>query len=73
VSALVALAAAPCADGRASRKDAEMMKQKSRRFNCTPIGAPSSAARTMVTQSELNSYLVYEVKEQLPIGVWTRR
>jgi hypothetical protein len=69
VSALVALAAAPRADGRASRKDAEMMKQKVATIQLHADRGAKQPRRTMVTESELNSYLVYEVKEQLPIGV----
>jgi hypothetical protein len=69
VAALVALAATPRADVRASRKDALLLKQKVATIQSHAERGGKQPRRTMVTENELNSYLVYEAKEQLPVGV----
>jgi hypothetical protein len=68
-AALIALAAAPRADVRASRRDAQLLKQKVAAIQSHAERASKQPRRTTVTESELNSYLVYEAKEQLPAGV----
>jgi hypothetical protein len=69
--AVALLAAAPRADVRASRRDATMLKQKVEAI--TAYGAKRATAkplhRTTVTENEVNAYLVYEAKAQLPTGV----
>jgi hypothetical protein len=69
---LALLGAAPHADVRASRKDATSLKQKVDAISAYGAqAAPAKAAlrRTTVTENEVNSYLVYEAKAQLPTGV----
>jgi hypothetical protein len=68
-AALVALTAAPRADVGASRRDAAVLKQKVATIQAHAERATRQPRRTLVTESEVNSYLVYEVKEQLPTGV----
>src|SRR5215210_2629801 len=71
--AAVALAASVShADVRASKKDAALLKQKVDAINAYGARAreaTQAARRTTVTENEVNSYLVYEAKEQLPTGV----
>ena len=71
LAALALFAAALQADVRANRKDATLLKQKVEAI--TSYGSKVTPAkqlrRTTVTENEVNSYLVYEAKEQLPIGV----
>ena len=75
VAAFVALAATPRADGPASRKDAQLLKQKVATIQSHAERGAKQPRRTTVTESELNSYLLYEAKDQLPVGVvdpsWT--
>jgi hypothetical protein len=73
-SSLVAVAllgTAPHADVRASKRDATSLKQKVDAI--TSYGVKTAPAkqlrRTTVTENEVNSYLVYEAKAQLPVGV----
>ena len=56
-------------DGRATKRDAALAKQKIALIAAhgeKPIRAPR---RTIVTEREVNSYLAYEAREQLPVGV----
>ena len=62
-------AAVPRADVRASRRDATLMKQKVATITEHGGRSTGQARRTMVTENEVNSYLVYEAGEQLPTGV----
>src|SRR5947209_9899615 len=66
---LALLAAVPRADVRASRRDATLMKQKVATITAHGERSIKQARRTTVTESEVNSYLVYEAREQLPTGV----
>ena len=66
---LALLAAVPGADVRASRRDATLMKQKVATITAHGERSIKQARRTTVTENEVNSYLVYEVREQLPTGV----
>jgi hypothetical protein len=66
---LALLAAVPRADVRASRRDATLMKQKVATITAHGERSTGQARRTTVTENEVNSYLVYEVREQLPTGV----
>ena len=69
VAALVAVAATPRAAGPASRKDAQLLKQKVATIQAHADQGAKQPRRTTVTEGELNSYLVYEAKDQLPVGV----
>jgi hypothetical protein len=57
------------ADVRASRRDAALLKQKVATINDRAAKPSSVARRITVTESEVNSYLVYEARDQIPVGV----
>jgi hypothetical protein len=57
------------ADVRTSRHDAMLLKQKVATINAHAEKATRQPRKTLVTESEVNSYLVYEAREQLPTGV----
>ena len=57
------------ADVRASKRDAAMLKQKVAAINAHAEKPTRAGRRTTVTESEVNSYLVYEAREQIPVGV----
>jgi len=63
------LGAAPRADVRASRRDAALLKQKVATINAHAERQVKTGRRTMVTENEVNSYLVYEAGDQIPAGV----
>jgi hypothetical protein len=69
--AVALLSVALSADVRPTKRDATSLKQKVDAI--TTYGAKGSSAkevrRTTVTENEVNSYLVFEAKEQLPTGV----
>lgn len=56
-------------DGGASRRDAELLRQKVAVINAHAERKGAPARRTTVTESEVNSYLVYDAKDQIPVGV----
>ena len=56
-------------DVRTSRRDATLLKQKIATITAHAEKPIRQARRTTVTESEVNSYLVYETREQLPTGV----
>jgi hypothetical protein len=57
------------ADVRASKREAAMLKQKVATINDRAAKPSSVARRITVTESEVNSYLVYEARDQIPVGV----
>ena len=57
------------ADVRASKRDAALLKQKVAAINAHAEKPTRAGRRTTVTESEVNSYLVYEAREQIPVGV----
>ncbi len=57
------------ADGRATRRDAEQLKQKVAAIQSHAERGSQQPRRTTVTEIELNSYLAFDAKEQLPAGV----
>lgn len=61
--------AAPHADVRASRRDADQLRQKVATINALGERPTKQAHRTTVTENEVNAYLVYDAREQLPTGV----
>jgi hypothetical protein len=69
VCAIVCLGAHADADVRASRRDATSLKQKIAAI--TAVGEKPSAQlrRTTVTEGEVNSYIAYEARDQVPTGV----
>jgi hypothetical protein len=69
LSGLLLLGAVSHADVRASRRDAALLKQKVATINAHAERATKVGRRTMVTESEVNSYLTYDAQSQLPTGV----
>ena len=57
------------ADVRASKRDAALLKQKVATITAHAEKPTRAARRTIVTENEVNSYLVYEAREQIPAGV----
>lgn len=57
------------ADVRTSKRDAATLKQKVATINAQAERPARVARRTIVTENEVNSYLVYEAREQIPVGV----
>jgi hypothetical protein len=57
------------ADVRASKREAALLKQKVATINDRAAKPSSVARRITVTESEVNSYLVYEARDQIPVGV----
>lgn len=66
---LVLAAAVPQADIRASRRDAELLRQKVAAISAQGERPGRTERRTTITENELNSYLVFDAKEQIPAGV----
>lgn len=63
--ALAVLAAAPAAN----RRDAASLKQKVALINAQADRPAKQGRRTIVTESEVNSYLVFDARDQIPAGV----
>ena len=57
------------ADVRATKRDAALMKQKVATITAYGEKPAGVARRTTVTDTEVNSYFVYEAREQIPVGV----
>jgi hypothetical protein len=67
--ALSLLAAAPRADIRTSKKDAALLREKVATITAHGEKTVKQPRKTILTENEVNSYLVYDAKEQLPAGV----
>jgi hypothetical protein len=67
--ALSLLAAAPRADIRTSKKDAALLREKVATITAHGEKTVKQPRKTILTENEVNSYLVYDAKEQLPVGV----
>jgi len=67
--ALALLVAVVHGDVRASKKDAALLKQKLATITEHGEKAIKQPRKTILTESEVNSYLVFDAKEQLPAGV----
>jgi hypothetical protein len=63
------LAASALADVRPSRQDATTLKQKVATITAHGERPTRAGRRTTVTESEVNSYLAFDAREQLPTGV----
>jgi hypothetical protein len=61
--------AAPHADIRALRRDADLLKQKVDIINKHAEKPTKQGRRTTVTETEVNAYLAFDAKPQLPAGV----
>ena len=68
-AALVSSAVAAGADVRATKRDAATLKQKVAGITTFADRPTRAGRRTIVTEAEVNSYLVYDAKEQIPVGV----
>ncbi|MBI3493900.1 MAG: hypothetical protein HY047_19295 [Acidobacteria bacterium] len=68
--AALTLAVAPVGgNAPPSRRDAELLRQKVATITARGERADAATHRTTVTESEVNAYLAYDAKEQLPVGV----
>ncbi len=68
-AALVLAAAATRADTPASKQDAEMLRQKVATINAFGERKVTRTLRTTITENEVNAYLVFDARDQLPAGV----
>ena len=68
-AALVSSAVATGADVRATKRDAVTLKQKVAGITTFADKPTRAGRRTIVTEAEVNAYLVYDAKEQIPVGV----
>ena len=57
------------ADVRASKRDAALLKQKVATINDRAARPSKVARRITITENEVNSYLAYEARDQIPVGV----
>src|SRR5580765_1014022 len=57
------------ADIRTSKRDAASLKQKVATITAQGERPSTIARRTIVTESEVNSYLAYDASDQIPVGV----
>ncbi|PYQ79588.1 MAG: hypothetical protein DMG01_08315 [Acidobacteria bacterium] len=55
-------------DVRATRRDADVLRQKVATINAHAASATKQARRTTVTENEVNAYLVYDAREILGGG-----
>src|SRR5437763_3882854 len=69
VCAALFLTAVPRADVRASRRDAELLRQKVATITAHAERPARQGRRTTVTENEVNAYLAYDAPAQLPAGV----
>src|SRR5436309_15724287 len=68
-AALLAAAAFLSADERSSKRDADLLKQKVATITAFGGRPSNQIRRTPVTESEVNAYLGYDGRSQLPAGV----
>ncbi len=69
IAAALVLAAATRADTPASKQDAEMLRQKVATINAFGERKVTRTLRTTITENEVNAYLVFDARDQLPAGV----
>jgi hypothetical protein len=68
-AALCLIGAVPQADTRASKRDAELLRQKVATITAFSERKARQTLRTTITENEVNSYLVFDARDQLPAGV----
>ena len=68
-AALIAAAAVLSADERSSKRDADLLKQKVATITAFGDRPSNQIRRTSVSESEVNAYLGYDGRSQLPAGV----
>jgi hypothetical protein len=66
---VAALGVSMQADVRTSRHDAALLKQKVATITAHAERQIKQPRKTTVTETEVNSYLLYDAREQLPTGV----
>jgi hypothetical protein len=66
---VIVAAATLFADSRVSKRDAELLKQKVATIAALGARPVTDARRTTLTENELNAYLAYDAREDLPSGV----
>ena len=66
---LIAAVAVLSADERSSKRDADLLKQKVATITAFGDRPSNQIRRTSVTESEVNAYLGYDGRSQLPAGV----
>jgi hypothetical protein len=66
---LVCAAAILHGEVRANKRDAESLKQKVATINARAETPSKVARRITVTDTEVNAYLVYDARDQIPVGV----
>ena len=66
---LVLAAAIVCAAPAVSKRDAEALRQKVATITAQAERPAKQVRRTTITENEVNAYLAYDSKEQLPAGV----
>jgi hypothetical protein len=69
ICVVAALAVPAQGDVRTSRQDAAQLRQKVASITAHAERPTRPSLRTTVTESEVNSYLVFDAREQLPTGV----
>ncbi len=57
------------ADGRYTKRDAEVLRQKVATINEHAEKNVRQPRRTTITENEVNPYLVFDAPQQLPTGV----
>jgi hypothetical protein len=65
----VTIGALVSADERSSKRDADLLKQKVASISAFADRPSNQSHRTAVTESEVNAYLGYDGRSQLPAGV----
>ncbi len=65
----IAVASIVGLDAAANKRDAQLAKQKIATINERAEQPSKVARRITLTESEVNSYLVFELREQTPVGV----
>jgi len=68
-AALLVLTSPASADGPASRRDADLLKQKVVTINQFATQPSKTPRRTTVTENEVNAYLALDAVNDLPVGV----
>ena len=69
VAAAASFSAIVDADIRATKRDAEVLRQKVATINAEAEKPTKQGRLTTVTESEVNAYLAYDAGKQIPVGV----
>jgi hypothetical protein len=69
LTAATALTAVAGADIRATKRDAQVLREKVAAINAEAAKPSKQGRRTTVTENEVNAYLAYDAGDQIPVGV----